>query len=403
MKNTQRLIIAYFFVFNIACKFESQQVETINTTENASQIPNEQSDQNENIIEKNNNVTLQSDMNLRTLKSGILEPLIILKQGTQISIPESAQTVNYQYRNDQGQLVFSSTGFYPKVRIVSGPYSQTEINSLNRTSTGLFIGATVSAGAITGPSYPAVKLGTANSDYLSFFNANGKPKRSYTSSLNTRFPNSANKAISMSTLPGAEQTKWNRIMRQLQILGDRTKPALKSDFVLDKDQAMQFAIDFEKNGTVQKIGAWSIAVQGTATRNGFANVPCAEFMSEILRQAYAKAGYSHYEDFNENRKNVLSYFYGAAAVVNFSAYLEKAGWIPWDPQIYIPPTGAFMMHAQGKSPGHTYMIAGQQGRLIMDNGMPQGRDLGQTSLNTIEMMYQHGVFFLPPGFTPKKW
>ena len=47
--------------------------------------------------------------------------------------------------------------------------------------------------------------------------------------------------------------------------------------------------------------------------------------------------------------------------------------------------------------------AGDNGRFIFDNGSPQGRDLRTTSLKTIEMMYMEGVFFLPPGFTPKKW
>jgi hypothetical protein len=126
-------------------------------------------------------------------------------------------------------------------------------------------------------------------------------------------------------------------------------------------------------------------------------------MSEVLRQAYQRAGYSHYEDFNESKGNTLNFYNGAAAVVNFSAFLEKAGWIPWDPQTYIPPTGAFLMHGSGVSPGHTYMSAGDRGRLIIDNGMPQGRDLRVSSQQTIELMYQTGVFFLPPGFIPAKW
>ncbi len=351
----------------------------------------------------NQNIVLQSDMNLRTLRSGVLEFLVLLKKGSTIQIPKSAQTVNYHYRDSQGSLVFSSTGFYPRVKVLSGPYTENEILSLNTLVTGLYISATVSGASETGDVYPAVKLQPASPQYFNFFDSTGRPKKAYTQSLHTRFPNSANRVIELSSLPQAQQIKWAKIMTELRRLGDRTQPSLKSDFIIDKELAMKFAIDFEKTGAVQKRGAWSIAVQGTAVRNGFSNVPCAEFMSEVLRQAYVRAGYSHFEDFNSTNKNTLNFFNGAAAVVNFSAYLERAGWIPWDPQIFVPPTGALMMHAQGKSPGHTYMIAGQRGRLIVDNGMPQGRDLGQTSQNTLEIMYQHGVFFLPPGMIPQRW
>lgn len=348
-------------------------------------------------------LTLQSDMNLRTLRGGVLEPLAVLKKGSEILIPNSVQSVNFQYRNENGQLVFSSTGFYPQVKILEGPHTDQELLKLNNIESGIFISATVSAASQSGPLFPAVSLLPALTPYLNLFHESGRPKVAYTESLHRRFPNSANKHIEMSSLPRAEQIKWSRIARELQKFGDRTRASERSALMIDRALAMTLAIEFEKTGAVQKAGAWSIAVQGTAVRNGFSNVPCAEFMSEVLRQAYAKAGYSHFEDFNDGNKNTLNYFNGAAAVVNFSTYLERAGWIPWDPQIYAPPVGAFMMHAQGRSPGHTYMIAGHRGRLIMDNGMPQGRDLGQTSQNTLEIMYKHGVFFLPPGIIPEKW
>ena len=353
--------------------------------------------QNQKIIQTS------GDMNLRTLKSGILESAAILPKNSKISVSPSSQPVNYQYRKDDGSLAFSSTGFYPQVRIEQSSLSASEISRLNKLATGLYISATISGDLFTGASYPALTPGPAGTGFQANFAANGRPVYSYTTSNKKRFPNTLNKAISMSSLPGAAQVKWGKIMQELKKVGDRTVSTNKSLLIIDKTKAMQFAIDFEKTGKVQTSGAWSIAVDGTATRNGFANVPCAEFMSESLRQAYARAGYSHWEDFNSSNKNILTYFNGAALVANFSAYLDRAGWIPWDSQTYIPPAGAIMMHAQGLSPGHTYMSAGDNGRFIVDNGMPQGRDLRSTSQNTIEMMYRHGVFFLPPGFIPKKW
>lgn len=251
--------------------------------------------------------------------------------------------------------------------------------------------------------YPALVAAPAGAGFLSNFEASGKPKVGFTNSIKKRFPNSLNKVIDLGTLPGAEQVKWTRILQELRKAGDRTKPTDKSLLIIDRTQAVQFSIDFETTGAVQQRGAWSIAVLGTATRHDFANVPCAEFMSEILRQAYARAGYSHTQDFNASKDNVLSFAGGAARVELFSAYLYRAGWIPWDPKTYIPPAGAFMMNGSGLSPGHAYMSAGDNGRFIIDNGMPQGRDLRATSDNLNKNSYQNGVFFLPPGFVPVKW
>ena len=62
-------------------------------------------------------------------------------------------------------------------------------------------------------------------------------------------------------------------------------------------------------------------------------------------------------------------------------FLAGAGWIPWDMADYRPPIGAIMMHGAGTTPGHTYISAGDDGRLIVDNGAPQGRDLRATKAN----------------------
>jgi hypothetical protein len=70
---------------------------------------------------------------------------------------------------------------------------------------------------------------------------------------------------------------------------------------------------------------------------------------------------------------------------------------------FRPPVGAIIMHASARSPGHTYMSAGFDGRYIIDNGAPSGRDLSQTSEYAINLMYLHGAFFLPPGIQPVAW
>jgi hypothetical protein len=313
--------------------------------------------------------------------------------------------VNYPFNDGSGNQ-FSSTGFFPQVQIIEAKekgWSQEKISEVNKLASGLFISATVQSDFDdSGPTYAALTPAVATPDYLQNFLESGKPKVSYSSKVKTRFPN-INKGIAFSDLPGADQTKWKKIMQELVRVGNRTVVTPKSLLIMDQEKATQASIDFEKTGRVSDLGAWTIAVKGTATRHGFAHVPCAEFMSEVIRQAYKRAGSSHFEDFGTKNNNTLSYSNGAAAVVNLSTFLYRAGWVAWDPQIYIPPTGAVMMHASGNSPGHTYMSAGDQGRFIIDNGSPQGRDLRKTALKTLQIMYQHGVFFLPPGYNPKKW
>ena len=142
-----------------------------------------------------------------------------------------------------------------------------------------------------------------------------------------------------------------------------------------------------------------MAVKSTAVRHGFPNVPCAEFMSEMIRQSYKRAGYDFKEDFNNELGNYLIWNQ-TAAVVNLANALHKGGWIPWELSKYAPPAGAIMMHEQATSPGHTYMVAGDNGRFIVDNGSPAGRDLRKTSKKIIELMFKGGVFFLPPGIIP---
>src|SRR5690606_9487842 len=130
--------------------------------------------------------------------------------------------------------------------------------------------------------------------------------------------------------------------------------------MIDQAEANKWSKDYEATGAVAPMGAWTIAVNATAVRHGFPNVPCAEFQSEILREAYQRAGYPVSNDFNSTKGNKLIWT-NTASVIGFSQALYAAGWIPWDPNIYRPIVGAFMMHGSGQSPGHTYISGGDDG------------------------------------------
>lgn len=345
-------------------------------------------------------IVLTSNMTVRTLKSDVLEKVGTLPAGTEVSVEDNAQPINNAYKNDKGQEVFSSTGFIGKIQIVKSSLTASQISKLNSMSSGLYLSAVILDQLQTGLEFVALQAGSPTDGYTKNYQPSGKPNTSFTTSVTKRFPQTLNKVVKLGS---SDKKKWTRIMQELQRVADRTRNTDKTYFIVDPEVANQQSIEFEINGVVPDKGAWSVAVLGTAARNGFQNVPCAEFMGEVIRQAYKRAGYSHFDDFSAKKANELAYHGGAALVENFSNYLNKAGWIPWDAQVYAPPTGAVVMNGSGKSPGHTYMAAGDNGRFIFDNGSPQGRDLRSTSMKTIELMYMEGVFFLPPGLTPKKW
>jgi hypothetical protein len=166
--------------------------------------------------------------------------------------------------------------------------------------------------------------------------------------------------------------------------------------------AIRLSKNFEATGAIPPNGAWSIAVTATAERWGFSRAPCAELVSEEIREAYTRAGFKVADDFSAAHGNELIWS-RSASVNGLERALTKAGWTPWATIDYQPPTGAIVLNGTGESPGHAYLAAGENGRYIVDNGSPQGRDLGQTQGKTIRIMYQGGVFFLPPGIKPNSW
>lgn len=352
---------------------------------------------------------LNQAMTVRYESAGVLESKVELPAGTQIEVPANYSTKNLDYRDSNGQLVHSSTGFIFPIKVLSVPsqfqsqFSQNQIDQLNQVNGGLFIFASI-VGSMQGldGSFPALTASALGDGFNKNYDVSGKPKFSYTNSATKRFGARLNKGADPAALAAADLQKWQRIYQELKKAVDRTVPTPKSYLMIDSVSAKKASVDYETAGVIQTNGAWSIAVEQTAVRHGFSNVPCAEFQSELVREAYQRAGYRVTDDFNSAKGNQLIWS-NTAAVVNFSMALYQAGWVPWDATKYKPMIGALLMNGSGVSPGHTYTSASDDGLFIVDNGAPQGRDLRKTSQSIIEMMYQTGVFFLPPGINPSHW
>ena len=251
-------------------------------------------------------------------------------------------------------------------------------------------------------SYPPIQASSPASGFESLYENSGQPKFNFIKSVSKRFGGRLNKGVSPSSLTPTEREKWQKIFAEIVKVADRNALTPKSLLEIDASLAMQWSIALETTGAISDTGAWTIAVKSTAVRHGFPNTPCAEFMSEVVRESYKRAGYSVTDDFSDGRGNELIWS-NSAAVVKFSQNLYTAGWIPWESHKYRPPTGAIMLNGAGETPGHTYMAAGDDGRLIIDNSAPGGKDLREVSGKTIAMEYEAGVFFLPPGVNPELW
>lgn len=231
----------------------------------------------------------------------------------------------------------------------------------------------------------------------------GRPRRDYSKRLEERFGARLNQPITKDKISAGDLTKSQKIFREIQRAVDRNRGLQESDLMfMASAQAIEQSKKFESTGDVSKAGAWTIATEGTAKRHGFGNVPCAEFMSEVIRQAYARAGYDLNVDFNDKNKNNLIWK-ETASVTGLSKALFKAGWVPYSAHEFRAPVGAIMFHTLGLSPSHTYAAAGLDGLLIVDNGAPKGRDLRQTKAKTLNLMFNSGFFMLPPGITPYRW
>lgn len=235
------------------------------------------------------------------------------------------------------------------------------------------------------------------------YHSNGEPKFTYSEDLKKRFGESLNKTTPIREMSRKDQEKWTKIFYELRRVAMVRSNGENKLLFIDKPEAKKRSELFERQGLISTEGAHTIAVDATAVRHHFEKSPCAEFMSEVIRQAYQRAQIPLTEDFNEAKKNELSFDAGTAAVKNLAKALLKAGWSAWDASLYRPMIGSILMHEIGQTPGHTYMAATSDGLTIIDNGYPKGKDLRQSSLKTLNNTYRTGIFFLPAGFTPKKW
>lgn len=351
-------------------------------------------------------LSLNQTTNVRKMVGGILEFVVELPPGSVIQIPESFEIVNPDYRTPGGATARSSTGFVGHVTLISTPggfLSQAKLDQFNQSSGGLYISASVAtAGDGVAGNFKTITGARPEAAFKTKFEISGQPKFTFTKSVMKRFGARLNQPLDSSLMSPSDRLKYQRIYAELKSAGDRKIETAKSYLLVDHADAMKASILFETNGSVAKNGAWSIAVGATAVRHGFDNVPCAEFMSETVREAYERAGYSVSSDFNPAKGNQLIWKRTNAVVV-FSQALYDAGWIPYEPRKFKVPTGALMMNGSGETPGHTFLAAGDDGQLIVDNGSPQGRDLRTTSKKILDMMYETGVFFLPPGIAPDRW
>jgi hypothetical protein len=354
-------------------------------------------------------LVLDQATTLRYMRSEVLEAKIDIPLGTEISLPADYLVQQANFRQTDGSIAWSSTGFIQGAKIISVPpkfstqFPQVVIDQLNQTVGGLYVFASVIGGlqGVEG-AFDAVAPGAPGAGFVKYYETSGKPKFNFSARIRKRWGVHVNSAVDPSSQSAAERLKWTRIYDELRKASDRTVQTPKSFLMIDKAEAVKRADKFEKSGSVPVNGAWTIAVQVSAPRHGFAPTPCAEFMSEMVREAYQRAGYDVSADFNSAKGNRLLWS-DSAAVVRFSNALDKAGWVPWDTTQFRPPIGAVLMNEDGQTPGHTFMAAGDDGRIIMDNGAPQGRDLRKTVEHTIGIMFIEGVFFLPPGILPEKW
>lgn len=322
-------------------------------------------------------------------------------------------------------------GFYSRLSIAG-----VELPNSCSTEEGWIVSMIdIDAGPYKGIAKPIQEEVQGDSRYLAYYYESGRPRpsrmRSFIDKVSKRFSLSWNKRIEFERinnhpesafdhLSQEELKKWNAIYRELVAFADRTREFdLKYLYIgndvreNDLKEAKEWSIRGEKNyGVSAKFGAWDIAVIGTAQRKGFGSTPCAEFASEVIRQAYTRAGYDFTEDFKPGLHTQLVVTFdkrtwGPQSVRGLGERLAKGGWIPWDPTRYKPMTGAIGMHGEATTPGHAYIIGGADGRIIVDNGHPLGLDLRGTSkrhkTNFIPRQYSHSVFWLPPGILPEAW
>ncbi len=350
------------------------------------------------------------------LASGVLRKVKTLSAGTVVSLPEGGLPILMDFETGGRD----TSGFYSQVK-----ESGTTLPSYCKSAPGFYISALVPIHSGSEEIAPLALDATSNSTYQAVYSETGQVRKSDDTIAwgigrnKKRFKAIWNKHYASGELSYEDLARGQAVLAELAIFADRTTPT-ESNLVylqvgdsedseaIARSLSLQTMNDY---GFSPAYGAWDIAIYGTATRLGFAHAPCAEFVSEVVRQAYARAGYSHADDFKESIREQLIFtpwqnnIFGPQSVRGLADRLAAAGWIPWDPSVYRPPVGSIAMALDAWTPGHTYLIGRNGGQFIVDNGNPRGLDLRQSplALRKFRDMYGHGVFFLPPGITPTKW
>lgn len=350
------------------------------------------------------------------LTNGLLRKVKIVASGTLVNVPEGSIPVLMDFETGGRD----TSGFYSGVVVNSE-----SLPSACKSAKGFYLTALI---PLYGSDEEIAALpldATPNATYQALFKSTGQIKSSDDTIAwgigrnKKRFKSIWNKSYAAGDLAYEDVERGRAVLEELARFSDRTTPT-ESNLVylqvgpgedseaIARTLSLQTMNDY---GFSPAYGAWDVAIYGTATRLGFAHAPCAEFVSEVLRQAYVRAGYSHSDDFKETIAKQLIFtpwqnnIFGPQSVRGLADRLTLAGWIPWDPSLYRAPVGAIGMALDAWTPGHTYLIGRSGGGFIVDNGNPRGLDLKETNLSVRKFrdMYGHGVFFLPPGITPARW
>ena len=327
---------------------------------------------------------------------------------------------------------------------------------VHRVDVGRFLPTEMNEDTGTPEMIPALERAPLTDVYLNQFTAEGRPlvKKClwdvHDKSANPRtfdcpspglkrvFAQQLNKGLTAKDMTPEEYQKYQSIYKQITLAVDRTQPTPRSYYILSEDweknkKAFSLSIDFETKGKIYPNGAYTIANQGTAERQGWGDLPCAESAAEIVRQAYQRAGYNFFDDFNRKDGDPIEHSIRWHVGILARA-LVAGGWIPWDYTMYRPPVGAVLVstrplelnsseyepylddHFMDSMEGHVYIAAGFDGEFVVDNGgYERGRDLRLAPQDDEDhkrrpetfddplAQYNASVFFLPPGINPKPW
>ncbi len=377
-------------------------------------------------------LVLPSNTNVYVLQNGKLSKALILPKTAVISYSSKAKVQNFSI----DETVTINKGFVGPVNITKLPKSYLDkltpeqLSQILSLSGFIYISAEIMADRGSSGHYSAIALKDSeeilSKSWTKYFESNGRTKYPAKAMLKNRavFGHLIN--IPNDRLRADERTKFEKVFSEIAVAVNREVSTPKQYMILDPKQLAERVSALLKFGTVGKYGAHSVAVKGVAERY-FKKTPCAEFVSEVVRQAYLRAGYDYREDFNEDKKNPLKWLYSykdnrgntinrnGSSVQGLTESFAIAGWIPWTADEFIPPVGAIMATQKATSPGHIYFVGGYNGFIIVDNGAPQGRDIRTQPERYLAWsgkgangksnkgVWTNSVFFLPPGMTPKRW